>query len=106
MSNKPKKPKRGFLDGYKTYDTSQGFGSRAEWKAAFFERLGIDKALEVLGEDDPLVLFGLTATATWADVDKAYRKLAFKHHPDHGGTKEAMQKVNAAYEVLEKRFGR
>jgi len=104
-SSKPKKPKKGFLDGYKTYDTSQGFGSRTEWKNAFFERLGFEKAVEVLGDDDPLVLFGLTAQAVWNDVLLAYRKLAMQHHPDKGGTKEMMQKINAAFEVLERRFG-
>ena len=29
---KEKKPKKGFLDGYKTYDTSQGFGSIKDWR--------------------------------------------------------------------------
>lgn len=104
-SNSPK-PKRGFMDGYQTYDTSAGYGSRQEWQSVFFERFGFEKAVEILGEDDPLVLFGLTATATWEDVLRAYRALSMKHHPDRGGTKEAMQKINAAFEVLEHRFGK
>lgn len=105
-TEKPKKKKKGFLEGYKTYDTSQGFGNRQEWQHAFFERLGIDKAIEVLGEDDPLFLFGLTAKAVWDDVILAYRRLARIHHPDLGGTKEMMQKINAAFEVLERRYGK
>ena len=35
------------------------------------------------------------------ELRKAYRAAAFAAHPDHGGSTEAMQKVNAAYE---KRF--
>lgn len=30
-------------------------------------------------------------------IKKAYRELAMKYHPDLGGTKEAMQALNAAY---------
>jgi hypothetical protein len=52
----------------------------------------------------------------WLDMDaeklgdpavlkKAYRDASMKHHPDRGGTKEAMQKVNEAYEVLRKQKG-
>ena len=37
-----------------------------------------------------------------ADAIKAiYRELAFKWHPDRGGTKEAMQAVNEFYEALQ-----
>ncbi len=32
------------------------------------------------------------------DVKKQYKKLAFKHHPDVGGSVEAMQAVNSEYE--------
>lgn len=105
-TDKPKKKKKGFLEGYKTYDTSNGFGDREEWQGAFFERLGFDEAIEVLGADDPLVLFGLGANATWADVIKAYRRLAIEHHPDKGGDVATMKKINAAFEVLEKRYGK
>lgn len=103
---KTKKPKRGFLDGYKTYDTSQGFASRREWVNSFRERLGFEKATEVLGEKDPMTLFGLTASATWEEIVSTYLKLAMKNHPDKGGDKVVMQKINAAFEVLKKRFGK
>lgn len=32
------------------------------------------------------------------ELRKAYRAAAFRFHPDHGGTTEDMQKVNAAFE--------
>jgi hypothetical protein len=101
-----KKKKKGFMDVYKKYDTSNGFGNRQEWMNAFYDRIGFEKAVEVLGETDPLVLFGLTRDASWEDVVATYRKLARQNHPDLGGSKEAMQKINAAFEVLERRFGK
>lgn len=102
-----KKPKKPFLSGYKKYNPAEeGFGNPDQWRGAFFDRLGFEKAVEVLGSDDPLVVFGLQRDASWADVLVAYRRLAREHHPDLGGTKEAMQKVNAAFEVLERRYGK
>lgn len=37
---------------------------------------------------------------TLEELKKQYRKLAFTHHPDCGGSNEAMQVVNAEYEYL------
>lgn len=37
---------------------------------------------------------------TLEELKKAYKKLAFQHHPDRGGSLEAMQKVNVEYEEL------
>jgi len=97
-----KKPKKGFLEGYEQYEGPRG--SASEWRGDFFDRMGFDKAVEILGSDDPMVVFGLKGDSTWADVVKMYRKLAIKHHPDKGGDVESMKKINAAYEVLEARF--
>lgn len=38
-------------------------------------------------------------------LSKAYKALARKHHPDLGGSKEKMQRVNQAYENLKKKYG-
>lgn len=42
--------------------------------------------------------------ATIDELKKAYRQLAFKHHPDRGGNGEKMKAVNAEYEVLFKKL--
>ncbi len=49
-------------------------------------------------------VLGISRGATDEEIRKAFRKLAFKHHPDHnhsdGGAGEKFKEVNEAYEVL------
>lgn len=45
-------------------------------------------------------VLGLDKSATTADVKKAYRKLAVRHHPDKGGDSEMFKEICRAYEVL------
>jgi hypothetical protein len=112
---KTKKAKKGFMDGYKTYDpNTEGYGSPDEWRSCFYERLGFDKAVEVLGEDDPLQVMEISSiNPTWDDILKAYRKLLLKWHPDRwhnvseAEAKEILakaKKVIAAFEILEERY--
>jgi len=42
----------------------------------------------------------VTKTASDAEIKKAYRKLAVKHHPDKGGDPEKFKEITRAYEVL------
>ncbi len=37
---------------------------------------------------------------TLEELKKQYKTLAMKHHPDHGGTVEDMQQINAEYDRL------
>lgn len=48
-------------------------------------------------------VLGISKDATDEEVKKAFRKLAFKYHPDHNhdnGAAESFKEVNEAYEVL------
>jgi len=45
-------------------------------------------------------LLEVDKSATEAEIKKAYRKLAVKHHPDKGGDPEKFKEVTRAYEVL------
>ncbi|MGZ4107580.1 MAG: DnaJ domain-containing protein [Tumebacillaceae bacterium] len=49
-------------------------------------------------------MLGLTPTAKWDDVRKAYRELATLHHPDKGGDPTLFNAVQKAYKLLEGRF--
>ncbi len=51
--------------------------------------------------EDYYTILGVERSATKADIKRAYRKLAHKHHPDKsGGDEEKFKQVNAAYQVL------
>lgn len=43
---------------------------------------------------------GLDRDASKADIKKAYRKLASKHHPDKGGDAEEFKRIQNAYDIL------
>jgi DnaJ family protein A protein 2 len=45
-------------------------------------------------------LLEIERNATDAEIKKAYRKLAVKHHPDKGGDPEKFKEISKAYEVL------
>jgi len=45
-------------------------------------------------------LLEVEKSASDAEIKKAYRKLAVKHHPDKGGDPEKFKEVTRAYEVL------
>lgn len=45
-------------------------------------------------------LLGVDRNSTDAEIKKAHRKLALKHHPDKGGDPEEFKAINEAYDVL------
>ena len=38
------------------------------------------------------------------ELRKLYRKLVVKHHPDNGGSEDAIKEINAEYDILFKRL--
>ena len=49
---------------------------------------------------DALGILGLNAGASKADIRAAHRRLLLAVHPDHGGSAELAQRVNAARDTL------
>jgi len=45
-------------------------------------------------------LLEVSKDASTAEIKKAYRKLAVKHHPDKGGDEATFKDITRAYEVL------
>lgn len=109
------KPKRDFMGGYKTYDTSKGFGSADEWIRAA-EALGAQPgfvppagpAPAKPGQPHPdLVTLGLDALPeSEALLKSAMRRALIPAHPDHGGSREAMEAVTNAWHRLQHRLAR
>ena len=48
-------------------------------------------------EDLCYKIMGLSSTASWQEVERAYRSKAKVHHPDHGGDEDTMRALNDAY---------
>jgi hypothetical protein len=69
--------------------------AHARWRQTRPERRGA-------GADHFRVLH-LRETAPVELIEASYRVLARLHHPDRGGTTEAMQQINGAYAALRER---
>lgn len=51
-------------------------------------------------------LLGLNPSASWEEVERAYRAKAKRHHPDLGGDEDAMRALNAAYDRIKQSRGK
>lgn len=94
---------------YKTYDTSEGFGSADEWARGFDQTMGHEEATSRVKGKDPLSIMGFTKLPTFDELKRAYRKLVMsKQHCLHLDASQAEQdeikEIIAAYTVLEKRL--
>ena len=47
-------------------------------------------------------ILGVSSTASWPEIEQAYRRKAKVHHPDHGGDEDAMRALNDAYTYLKR----
>lgn len=57
--------------------------------------------------DDAMDVFGITEIpSTKAELNKQFKQLALKNHPDLGGSEEKMKLINQAKDVLDKNVGR
>ena len=43
---------------------------------------------------------GVAENASQDEIQRAYRKLAMKHHPDRGGDQSKFKDISAAYDIL------
>ena len=51
-------------------------------------------------ENQARAVLGVEADASWQQVQRRYRELAAKHHPDKGGDKRRFMEIRQAYEDL------
>ena len=57
--------------------------------------------------DDAMKLFGIKEIpSNKEELNKHFKKLALKHHPDLGGSEETMKLLNQAKELLDKNLGK
>ena len=99
--------KKGFLDGYKTYDTAGGFGNAKEWKNAFHKRMSSEEAEAILKQESetPYAILGIPTEASQSQIKKAFRQKMMEWHPDRNQHRAEQattmtQKVIAAYTLL------
>lgn len=64
------------------------------------QEFGIEKTVS------PFEILGLPKTASWEEVESAYKKLALINHPDKGGNEEEFKKISGAHDELKNRFGK
>jgi len=50
-------------------------------------------------------LLGISPSSSWEEVERAYRRKAKIHHPDHGGDEDTMRALNEAYAQIKKTRG-
>jgi preprotein translocase subunit Sec63 len=102
--------KKGFLEGYKTYDTSNGHGNAQTWKDTFRKRMSKEEAQGIMDKQTKSnhEILGVHENATQAELKKAFRLLCMQWHPDKHPERaeEARQQtmlIIAAYRCLEKK---
>jgi hypothetical protein len=102
------KKKKGFLEGYKTYDTTGGFGSVEDWKKAFEKRFNFKVISVEEKATNVSILQPLYDATDFFMLRKAYRELMMQYHPDKAGDSEEnktiAQMLNDTYFELKEKF--
>lgn len=105
MSNviKTKRKKNIWDDNYRPYGVNEGaYGNPSEWKQKYERVMGLGEAKEIVKERSPWTILGVAFGATLQEIKSAFRKMALKVHPDHGGTEDAFRDLYASYIILTK----
>lgn len=84
-----------YLDWSNFSKTSKEQVDRLIWD--FWETMGWQDQ-----QDDSFKTLQLKYPCTWDQIKTQYRRLAMQHHPDRGGSKTELQKINDAYAKLKK----
>ncbi len=50
-------------------------------------------------------ILGVSSSASWDEIQQAYRRKAKVHHPDRGGDEDAMRALNEAFSLLKQTRG-
>ena len=95
----------GYLSNHKWADILRGGPERAPDAAEVPGGQGGVARAGAMTEDEAFAVLGLGKSATRDEILAAHRNLMKKLHPDHGGTSSLAARVNAAREVLIRRFG-
>lgn len=98
---------KGFLDGYKTYDTAQGRGNAKKWRAALQVRMSPEEAAQILHNkpETPYTILGVGPNDNAETLKKAFRRLITEWHPDRNQhrlaeAEEKSKQIIAAYTLL------
>ena len=95
--------KRGniFDPGYAPYGRYAGpAGDPEQWRDAFRARFSQAQIEEILQDDSPWAILGVSATDSFEVIKRAYRALVMKAHPDQGGSEAEFIRIQAAYEKI------
>lgn len=99
--------KKRFLEGYETYDTSNGYGNPDQWRSAFQQRMNKQTAASFFKNkaEDPHTILGVLVDADPITIKAAFRNLIMQWHPDRNAHRideatEMTQKIIAAYSLL------
>ncbi len=55
---------------------------------------------QLAAPEQPFQVLGVSAHASKEEIERAYRLLASKHHPDKGGDPNEMARINAARDAM------
>lgn len=98
------------MDGYRTYDTANGFGNAKKWRKALYEKMTHDEAKDIIEKqtETPYSILGVMIAASDREIKNAFRKLIVKWHPDKNPeqsqlAEEMSKKIIAAYTILSKK---